>query len=51
MVKVKKEMIRSDTSKKAAPSKNKLKMERQKEYTKVCIFEVFTGCGYYSRIK
>ena len=34
MVKVKKEMIRSDTSKKAAPSKNKLKMDRQKEYTK-----------------
>ena len=34
MVKVKKEMIRSDTSKKAAPSKNKLKIERQREYTK-----------------
>ena len=34
MVKVKKEMIRSDTSKKAAPSKNKLKMDRQREYTK-----------------
>ena len=34
MVKVKKEVIRSDTSKKAAPSKNKLKMERQREYTK-----------------
>ena len=34
MVKVKKEVIRSDTSEKAAPTKNKLKMERQKEYTK-----------------
>ena len=34
MVKVKKEVIRSDTSEKAAPSKNKLKMERQREYTK-----------------
>lgn len=34
MVKVKREMIRSDTSKKAAPTKNKLKMLRQKEYTK-----------------
>ena len=34
MVKVKKEMIRSDTSKKAAPTKNKLKTERQREYTK-----------------
>lgn len=34
MVKVKKETVRSDTSKKAAPSKNKLKMERQKQYTK-----------------
>lgn len=27
-------MVRSDTSKKAAPSKNKLKMERQRQYTK-----------------
>ena len=34
MVKVKKETTRSDTSKKAAPSKNKLKMLRQREYTK-----------------
>lgn len=34
MVKVKKEVIRSDTSEKAAPTKNKLKMERQREYTK-----------------
>ena len=34
MVKVKKEVIRSDTSEKAAPTKNKLKTERQKEYTK-----------------
>lgn len=34
MVKVKKETVRSDTSKKAAPSKNKLKMERQRQYTK-----------------
>ena len=34
MVKVKKETTRSDTSKKAAPSKNKLKMDRQREYTK-----------------
>ena len=34
MVKVKREMIRSDTSEKAAPSKNKLKMLRQREYTK-----------------
>lgn len=34
MVKVKREMTRSDTSEKAAPTKNKLKMERQKEYTK-----------------
>ena len=34
MVKVKKETVRSDTSKKAAPSKNKLKLERQKQYTK-----------------
>lgn len=34
MVKVKKEVIRSDTSKKAAPTKNKLKTERQREYTK-----------------
>lgn len=34
MVKVKKETTRSDTSKKAAPSKNKLKTERQREYTK-----------------
>ena len=34
MVKVKKEVIRSDTSEKAAPTKNKLKTERQREYTK-----------------
>lgn len=34
MVKVKKETVRSDTSKKATPSKNKLKMERQRQYTK-----------------
>ena len=34
MVKVKKETVRSDTSKKAVPSKNKLKLERQKQYTK-----------------
>ena len=34
MVKIKKEIIRSDTSKKAAPSKDKLKMDRQREYTK-----------------
>lgn len=34
MVKVKKETTRSDTSKKAAPTKNKLKMLRQREYTK-----------------
>ena len=34
MVKVKKETTRSDTSEKAAPSKNKLKMLRQREYTK-----------------
>lgn len=34
MVKVKKETVRSDTSKKAAPLKNKLKMERQRQYTK-----------------
>ena len=34
MVKVIREMTRSDTSKKSAPSKNKLKMERQRQYTK-----------------
>lgn len=34
MVKVKKETVRSDTSKKAVPSKNKLKEARQSEYTK-----------------
>ena len=34
MVKVKKETVRSDTSKKAVPSKNKLKTLRQREYTK-----------------
>ena len=34
MVKVRKETVRSDTSKKSAPSKNKVKMERQREYTK-----------------
>lgn len=34
MVKVKKETVRSDTSKKAAPAKNKLKTLRQREYTK-----------------
>lgn len=34
MVKVKKEVIRSDVSEKAAPSKNKLKTLRQREYTK-----------------
>lgn len=34
MVKVKKETVRSDTSKKAVPSKNKLKEARQREYTK-----------------
>ena len=34
MVKVKREMTRSDTSEKSAPSKNKLKIERQREYTK-----------------
>lgn len=34
MVKVKKEVIRSDTSEKSAPTKNKLKMLRQREYTK-----------------
>ena len=34
MVKVKREMTRSDTSEKSAPTKNKLKTERQREYTK-----------------
>ena len=34
MVKVKREMTRSDTSEKSSPTKNKLKMERQREYTK-----------------
>lgn len=34
MVKVKREMVRSDTSKKAAPSKNKLRSERARIYTR-----------------
>lgn len=34
MVKVKREMVRSDTSKKAAPSKTKLRSERSRIYTR-----------------
>ncbi len=34
MVKVKKEVVRSDTSEKAAPSKSKLRSERARAYTK-----------------